>query len=293
MVMMTGTGWSVASSYSWCERLTRRAAANFYPAFRLLPAEQRRSMCALYAFSRIADDLADEPGEVEAKRLAVAAWREALAVAMRGEYRHPVFPALRDSVERHAMPVVHLEEILDGVEADLDTDRYVTFGALYRYCYRVASAVGLSCVRIWGHRGGPGLECAEAAGIALQLTNILRDVPEDAAQGRVYLPLEDLDRFGVPMGQLSHGPCDERFRALMRFQAERAAAYYEAAMPLAKELPLPGRAVFLVMVRTYRALLDEIVRRDYDVFAGRVRLAGWYKLWLAASALPVRFGLWA
>ncbi len=284
---------SVAASYSWCERLTRLAAGNFYPAFRLLPGEQRRSMCALYAFMRIADDLADGPAPGEVKSLAVAGWRAELRAGLAGEGRHPVFPALRDAVRRHGIAPAHLEEVLDGVEADLTVARYETFAGLEGYCRLVAGAVGLACVRVWGLAGDRGIECAEAAGTALQLTNILRDVPEDAARGRIYLPAEDLHRFGVSEAQLSSGPCDGRFRELMEHQARRAAGYYERAMPLAKELPAPGRAVFLVILRTYRALLDAIGRRGHDVFAGRVRLPAWYKVWLAASALPVRLGLWA
>ncbi|MBY0231905.1 MAG: phytoene/squalene synthase family protein, partial [Gemmataceae bacterium] len=278
---------SVADSYRWCERLARRAAKNFYPAFRLLPTAQRRAMCALYAFMRVTDDLADDGGSAEARRENLRGWRNDLRAALGGEHRHAVHPALADSVARHGIPVRHLEDVLDGVEMDLGPCRYATFADLWRYCYHVAGAVGLCCVRIWGWEG-TDTRAAEAAGRAMQLTNILRDVAEDAGQGRVYLPAEDLERFGVPEAQLSRGPCDERFRALMAFQAARARREYEEAMPLARELPPPGRAVFLVMVRTYRALLERIAERGYDVFAGRVRVPGWRKLLLVASALPVR-----
>jgi phytoene synthase len=280
-----------ARSYSFCERLTRQAAGNFYHAFRILPGDQRRALCALYAFLRIADDLADAPGDAEARGPLLRAWRQDLAAALRGEYRHPLHPALHHAVERYAIPPRYLEDVLDGVEADLGVSSYETFAELYRYCYRVASAVGLACIHVWGFRGEGALAPAEAAGIALQLTNILRDLAEDAARGRVYLPREELERFGYEAEGLGRGRRDDNFRALMRFQAERAYSYYRAAEPLAGFLPPAGRAVFLVMLRTYRGLLDAIVRRDYDVFSERVRLRGWHKLWLAAQALPVRWGL--
>ncbi len=277
-------------SYAWCERLARRAAGNFYHAFRILPAPQRQAMCALYAFLRIADDLGDGAGSVSARAEALAGWRQALEAGLRGDYRHPLFPALHDAVRRFGVPVRHLEEVLDGVGMDLEVHTYDTFAELYGYCYRVASAVGLACIHVWGYRGEQALEAAGAAGIALQLTNILRDVAEDAGRGRIYLPAEDLQRFGCPVENLTRGICDESFRALMRFEAQRAYGYYEQALALGPWLEPPGRAVFLVMLRTYRGLLDAIVGCDFDVFATRVRVADWYKLWLAARALPVCWG---
>jgi phytoene synthase len=281
--------WTRSASYAWCERLARRAAGNFYHAFRLLPVPQRRAMCALYAFLRIADDLGDGPGPTEAKREPLARWRIDLHAALEGDYRHPLYPALHHAIREHGIPVRHLEEVLDGVEMDLDVCGYDTFDDLYGYCYRVASAVGLACLPIWGYRGDAARP-AEAAGIALQLTNILRDVGEDIGRGRVYLPGEDLERFGYGVEKMRQRVCDDRFRALMRFEAQRAYGYYDAAEPLAALLEPPGRAVFLVILRTYRGLLDAIVARDFDVFAARVRVGTWYKLWLAARALPVRWG---
>jgi phytoene synthase len=291
-VAVVGPGWGTGRSYAYCERLARRAAGNFYPAFRLLPAGQRRATCALYAFLRIADDLSDGPGGPAERGALLAGWRQGLFRALEGDYTHPLHPALHDAVRRFGLPPHYLEDALDGVAMDLTTSSYDTFGDLYRYCYRVASAVGLACVHIWGFQGRSALAHAEAAGVALQLTNILRDLAEDAARGRVYLPREDLDRFGYGPERLMRGEVDERFRALMRFEAVRAYSYYEAAAPLVPLLSRAGRAVFLVMLRTYRALLDAIVRRDYDVFSGRVSLTRPHKLWLALQALPVRWGWW-
>lgn len=281
---------TTGSSYGYCERLARRAAGNFYHAFRLLPADQRRGMCSLYAFMRVADDLSDEPGAVEEKERRLSEWRQALHAAMHGDYQHPIFPALRDTIDRFGIPLVHFEEVLDGVCMDLVVSRYATQADLECYCYHVASAVGLCCIHIWGFQG-PAREPAIAAGQALQLTNILRDVGEDASRGRIYLPEEDLARFVGSETSLRAQVCDEAFRALMRFEAERAYCYYAEALPLVDLLAPAGRAVFLVMLRTYRGILDAIVARNFDVFQSRVRLPSWRKMWQVARVLPVRFGL--
>lgn len=277
-------------SYAWCERLARREAGNFYHAFRILPADQRRAMCALYAFMRIADDIADGPGEVFDRRQQLDTWKQQLDAAVAGQDSHPLHPALRHTLQQYQVPKRYLEEVLEGVAMDLDTDRYETFTDLYGYCYRVASAVGLACIHIWGFTGEQAKQYAEAAGIALQLTNILRDLGEDAERGRIYLPREDLERFGYNEECLTLKVRDERFRELMRFEAARAESYYEEGEQLVGSLWPAGRAVFLVMLRTYRGLLHAIVRRDYDVFSSRVRLSRLYKLWLAARALPVSWG---
>jgi phytoene synthase len=279
-----------AASYAYCERLTRDAAGNFYHAFRLLPGDQRRAMCALYAFLRIADDLADAPTPNETKRADLTAWRQSLHRALEGDYSHPLYPAFHHTITHFGIPVRYLDEVMDGVSMDLDVKRYATFDDLSGYCYCVASAVGLSCIHIWGFRGDAE-PYAEAAGLALQLTNILRDVREDVARDRIYLPLEDLDRFGCTEEQLRQGQCDSSFQQLMRFEAERAYRYYEQARPLVPLLSPAGRAVFLVILQTYRGILDGIAARGYEVFRSRVRLPTWRKLWLVVRALPVRFGL--
>ncbi len=276
-------------SYAYCENLTRREASNFYHAFRVLPNAQRRAMCALYAFLRIADDLSDAPGPLAAKKAPLAAWRRSLAEALAGNYSHPLHPAFHHAVLRYQIPPTYLYAVLDGVEMDLEPVRYATFAELRRYCYRVASAVGLACLHIWGFAGTLALEYAEKAGIAFQLTNILRDLAEDAARGRVYLPQEDLVCFGYTAEELSRGERNAAYRALMQFQVRRAREFYDAAMPLTKLLPPPGRAVFWVMAQTYRGLLDAIEERDYDVYTRRVRLSSWSKWCLAVRALPLRW----
>lgn len=281
---------TLAESFAYCEQLARREAANFYHAFRLLPRRQRLDMCALYSFLRVSDDLTDEPGATEAKRAALADWRRRLDLALAGSYSHPLHAALHETVRCHGIPREYLHAALDGVGMDLDISSYATFDDLYLYCYRVASVVGLSCIHIWGNASDKAREHAEAAGIAFQLTNILRDLAEDAGRGRVYLPVEDLKRFGYDAEKLRRGEGGANFEALMRFEVERARRYYDAAGPLVPLLPRPGRAVFLVMLRTYRGLLDAIARRNYDVFHGRVRVSRWFKLRQVLRVLPVRWG---
>ncbi len=281
----------LAQSYRYCNRLARRTAGNFYPAFWMLPGPQRRAMCALYAFMRVTDDLSDEPGETAAKRSSLQCWRQHLIGALVGKYEHPLHPALHHTVQTYGIPCRYLEEVLDGVVMDLTQTRYATFAELYRYCYRVASAVGLACIHIWGFKDSSATTYAEHAGIALQLTNILRDLKEDAARGRVYLPQEDLHRFGYDEERLNRGVQDASFHALMRFEVERARGYYVAAQPLSELLHPPGRAIFQVMTRTYAGLLDAIEHRHYDVFSSRVSLSRWRKVGFALQALPVRWGM--
>jgi phytoene synthase len=282
---------TLARSFAWCERVARREAANFYHAFQLLPRRQRLDMCALYAFLRVSDDLVDAPGPDEGKRRSLDDWRRQLDRALEGVPSHPLHRALCDTLHRHAIPHEYLHAALDGVAMDLDHSSYDTFDDLYLYCYRVASVVGLSCIHIWGCIQEPARKYAESAGVAFQLTNILRDLGEDAGRGRVYLPAEDLERFGYRREQLCRGERDAPFKALMRFEAERAARYYDAAAPLVPLLAPPGRAVFLVMLRTYRGLLEAMERCNFDVFARRVRVGRGYKLWQVLRVLPVRWGL--
>ena len=192
------------------------------------------------------------------------------------------------SCKRYRIPPKHLHEVIDGVESDFEPAQFATFDELYQYCYRVASAVGLCCISIWGYRGGQAKEFAEAAGIAFQLTNILRDLGEDLDRGRVYLSAEDSERFQCPPpAWRQRGP---EFREMMRFQVERAREYYEKAEMLTPCLDSSGRAVFQVMMGIYRGLLEEIVHRDYDVFTERVRLSLWRKLRRLLAAFPTRWG---
>src|SRR5262245_294775 len=287
---------SLGGSYTYCERLARQAASSFYPAFCLLPSGQRRAMCALYAFLRLTDDLADGPGALPEKTEALADWRQATERCLLGRYAHPLHPAFDQTVKRFRIPLEYVRAAIDGVEMDLRQTRYATFAELYQYCYRVASVVGLCCIHIWGFRDERAKEYAERAGIAFQLTNVLRDLGEDATRGRVYLPLEDLNRFGMSpedlgnVRALANGLRPPGFTEMMQVEVKRARHYYHAAWPLLPLLPRPGRAVFLTMARTYHGLLDEIERRNYDVYSSRVRVGFWRKLAYFAEAMPLRWG---
>ena len=284
---------ALAASYAFCDDLSRAQARNFYYSFRLLPADRRRSMCALYAYLRRTDDIADEPGEVAEKADGLARWRDDLHAALDGHppAAWPGWAALADTVARRAIPPAYLADVIDGVALDLEPRPFATFAELDAYCYRVASVVGLSCLHIWGFRseGGRAERLAEACGVALQLTNIIRDVREDALNGRIYLPTEDLDRFGVDPRELAAPVPSRRVRALLEFEARRAAGYYDEARALAPLVSPVGRPALLAIVGIYHRLLDEIVRRDYDVFARRVALSPWRKAWITARSLGWRF----
>ena len=279
---------SLAESYRFCADIARREAKNFRYGFLVLPADRRRAMNALYAFMRRTDDLSDEPGEPDAKRRALDAWRGDLENALAGRPdAWPGLPALADTVERFAVPPRHLNEVVDGCVRDLEPHAYETFEDLYEYCYLVASAVGLCCIRIWGFRSDAGRaeSAAEACGVALQLTNILRDVKEDHARGRVYLPAEDLHRFGVSPEELAAERPSPALRRLLTFEAERAYDHFAAAAPLAQLVDPVGRPVLGAIAGIYRALLDEIVGRDYDVLSARVSLPAHRKLGIALGSL--------
>jgi phytoene synthase len=248
-------------------------------------------MCALYTFMRIADDFSDEPYPTAYKRYQLADWRVGLHAALAGDYRHASHAALHDTVRNYDIPTRYLEAVIDGVAMDLDPVAYPTFAALRNYCWHVASVVGLSCIHIWGYRGRDAVHYAEDAGVAFQLTNILRDLGEDAARGRFYLPQEDMNRFGYNTDRLTHGVVDPAFCEMMRFQVERAREFYRSGWRLLRRLPSAGQAVFLMMANTYRGLLFEIEKKNYDVFRERVRVPRWKKLIFALAALPVRFEL--
>lgn len=285
---MTG---GLDASYRFCRELSRREARNFYYSFVLLPADRRRSMCALYAFLRHTDDLADEAGATDEKRTALDAWQAELDRSLDGgRIDWPGLPALADTVRRHGLPRRHLHDVIEGCRLDLEPRPFATFDDLYKYCYLVASTVGLSCLHIWGYRseGGHAERLAEACGVALQLTNILRDVGEDARNGRVYLPVEDLERFGVAPEALASSRMSPKLRELFAYQADRARSYYDTAEPLVDLVDPVGRPVPRAIVGTYRALLDEIVRRDYNVLAGRVALPAWRKAAITVGALVPR-----
>ncbi|HZT32064.1 MAG TPA: phytoene/squalene synthase family protein [Bryobacteraceae bacterium] len=270
-------------SYAWCRAVARRRARNFYYSFVLLSPEQRNAMCAVYAFMRYCDDLSDEPG---ANRAAIERWRAALDQALEGRFDgHPAWPAFHDTVRRYRIPREYFHQMIDGVASDLEPRVFETFEQLYRYCYQVASVVGLSIIHIFGFESPQALPLAEKCGVAFQLTNILRDIREDGERGRIYLPAEDLARFGVSAEDLRAGRRTEPFLNLMRFEAARARNYYREAMPLLGLVEPRSRASLRALISIYASLLGRIERADYDVFSRRISLSALEKSWIVLRAL--------
>jgi phytoene synthase len=273
------------SSQRHCRRLSARSRSSFRFAFGLLPRPQADAMHALYAYLRVTDDLADEPGDVAAKVANLARWRVRLTDALNGVYSHRVHPALHHSASQFDIPAEYLTAPIDGGEKDLSGEPFHTFDQLRAYCHQVAGVVGLACVRIWGVKPGVAWDQVEppteAAGLAFQLTNVLRDLSEDRAAGRVYLPADELERFACPPERWGDTP---RFRDLLRFQVERVRNLYRQSEPLGDLLSPHGRAVFTLMSCAYRKLLDRIAAAGPAVLRRRVRLPAVTKLTLAARA---------
>jgi phytoene synthase len=273
------------ASYDWCTQVARSQAKNFYYSFLLLKPPQRRAMCAIYAFMRYCDDLSDDESIVD-RANAIAGWKTDLESALAGKIpEHPVWPAFVDSVETFHIPHQYFFDMIDGVSSDLEPRRVKTFDELYDYCYHVASVVGLTIIHIFGFEDPKALELAEKCGIAFQLTNILRDVREDAEKGRMYIPLEDLLRFDVSEVEFMRGATPwENFAALMKFEAERARRYFDESAPLVEMIHRDSRASLKALIGVYSTLLDRIIESNYDVLARRIRVPTWQKMWLLLSA---------
>ena len=282
------TSLGLRESYAWCEKVARSQAKNFYYSFLLLSREKRRAMCAIYAFMRYCDDLSDDEGVAD-RAAAIAQWRQDLVHALAGDGAgsqeatppHPVWPAFVDTVKRFRIPHRYFFDMIDGVSSDLEPRRVQTFDELYDYCYHVASVVGLTIVHIFGFRPGvegpEALELAEKCGIAFQITNILRDVREDAEKQRIYLPAEDLGRFQVSADTFEP---PERFRELMAFEAGRARDYFRQSAPLVRMVDKRSQASLEALIAIYSRLLDRIVESNYDVLARRIRVSTAEKIWL-------------
>jgi phytoene synthase len=272
---------NLAAAYAVCRGIARREAKNFYYSFVALPEARRNAICAIYAFMRKADDLADDESLTRGdRRVRLDAWRAEWHEAREGaETTDPVFVAVRDATERFAIPGSLLDELVAGVTMDLEAaetaepDTYATFAELYRYCYLVASVVGLVCIRIFGYSDPRAEKLAEETGIAFQLTNILRDVAEDAERRRVYLPLEMMARHGVTveglLGRAAGAPPSENERALLKELGARAEGYYRSAQELLPLIDRESRPALWVLVRIYHGLLKRIESADYDVFSRR------------------------
>ena len=274
---------NIAEAYRECAEITRRSGSSFASAFWMLPKPKRNALHAIYAFCRLADDIADDP-EVAGDRTALLArWREELDGAYRGKAQHAVGVALSDAVERFRLPEGVFLDLLAGVEFDLADGPIETFDDLRLYCYRVASTVGLLVVRILGFKNPRSLEFAETLGIAVQLTNVLRDVGDDASTGRIYLPRDELERFGVSTGSVLAGHGTDALQPMLRFSAERAASYYERAEDSLPDEDRRSLRPATAMGRIYRALLDELIEREFPCFEQPLRLSKPRRIAIAAK----------
>ena len=271
----------MSEAYLTCNRIARMSRTNFYYSFLLLPARKREALMAVYAFCRITDDIADDEDPFQSRLSRIKAWREELDRTYQGRPTQPITELLGSVIRRYHIPKSYFENLIAGVEMDMVQSRYPTFESLYPYCFRVASTVGLICIEIFGYRSLETRRYAEELGVALQLTNILRDLRSDAERDRIYLPREDLDRFGCTEDDILTGKRTAAFGSLMEFQCERARSYFRKAW---RSLPPSDRRSMVAaeaMGRIYYEILREIERRDYDVYARPVSIPRARKLGLA------------
>jgi squalene synthase HpnC len=297
-----GMSDEVARSYEHCHQIARAARSNFYYAFYLLPKFKRDGLAALYAFMRLVDDAADEGENVETKQRGLAKWRAAFDEAVTGHLQvsdeaaakrltedplygeKEVLPALVDTMRRYHMPARYLHDLISGAEMDLTVKSYATFDRLREYCYRVAGTVGLTCTHVFGFSDPRALDLAEKLGLAFQLTNIIRDVREDAALGRIYIPDEDLARYGVSPENFSRNEATLGVRELLRFEADRAWRIYEECADFLDLIDADSRGALWLLVHTYSALLARMESLDFAVFGERVRLSKAEKMIFIARA---------
>jgi phytoene synthase len=265
----------------YCKQKAAASGSSFYYSFLYLPAERRRAIIALYAFCREVDDAVDEPGDAQLAAAKLAWWRSELANLFAGRPQHPVTKALAPHTQSYSISLEKLSEIVDGMEMDLTQTRYLDWPALERYCYRVAGAVGILAAGIFGYRDARTLDYAKDLGIAFQLTNIIRDVGEDARKNRIYLPMEDLKRFGLPAAEILKLKETPGFKALMQFEAERARGYYARALAALPGADRRAQRPGLIMAAIYRALLTELERDGFPVLTHRVSLTPLRKFWIA------------
>lgn len=294
----------LAHAYAVCRGIARRSAKNFYYGFLVLPSEKRNAFCAVYAFMRHADDISDTPGlDPAQKRQKLGEWLDLANQVFSGKPTDdPVLLALADSQSRFKIPAQLFEKLVYGTSLDLDIPQSQgipavvchSFEDLQRYCYFVASVVGLVCIRIFGYQDSKAEMLAEDCGLAFQLTNIIRDVKEDAGMGRIYLPEEDLARFGLSSQQLAPEGLNSAAKAaelkpVLEFQAERARRYYDSAKWLMELIEEDSRAALWVLVEIYSRLLKKIAARNYDVLTERVQLSFWEKMKVLSRGFLLRF----
>jgi len=265
----------------YCQQKTAQSGSSFYYSFLFLPPERRRAITALYAFCREVDDTVDETSDASVARIKLAWWRTEISTMYKGTPTHPVTQALQPHIAAYDLKEEHLQAIVDGMEMDLDQSRYLDYPGLQKYCWRVAGVVGILSASIFGYKNPQTLAYAEKLGLAFQLTNIIRDVGDDARKGRIYLPVNELQQFNVTAADILNFRHSEKFEALMQFQAERAQRTYDEALALLPKEDRRAQRPGLMMAAIYRTLLDEIQRDGYHVLNQRISLTPLRKLWLA------------
>ncbi len=267
--------------HHYCQQKAAGSGSSFYYSFLLLPEERRRAITALYAFCREVDDVVDDCSDPATARATLAWWRQELAAAFHGTPQHPVARALAEVAPRFNLAEPRLAEIIDGMQMDLDFNRYPSFEVLRQYCHRVAGVVGELSAEIFGYRDRRTLEYAADLGMAFQLTNIIRDVGEDARRDRIYLPLDEIGRYGVSAADITAARETDDFRRLIEFQIERAQGYYREAFAKLPAVDRRAQRAGIVMAAIYRTLLDEIRRDGCRVLSQRISLTPVRKLWIA------------
>ena len=265
----------------YCQQKTVQSGSSFYYSFLFLAPERRRAITALYAFCREVDDTVDECTDQSIARIKLSWWRNEVATMYAGKPTHPVMQALQPHLAIYNLEQQHLQAIIDGMEMDLDQTRYLDYPAMQKYCWHVASVVGILSASIFGVTNPKTLEYAEKLGLAFQLTNIIRDVGEDARKGRIYLPINELQQHNVTAADLLNARHSDKFENLMRFQVERAKKVYEEAFALLPQEDRRAQRPGLMMAAIYRTLLDEIERDNFHVLTQRISLTPLRKLWLA------------
>ena len=267
--------------HQYCQQKAAASGSSFYYSFLFLPEDRRRAITALYAFCREVDDVVDDCSDTATARATLAWWRKEVAAVFHGTPQHPVARALAELAPRYNLAEARLAEIIDGMEMDLDYNRYPDFATLRQYCHRVAGVVGMLSAEIFGYQERRTLDYAASLGLAFQLTNIIRDVGEDARRNRVYLPLDEIARHGVSVEDIVHAREGDAFRRLMDFQVARALGYYDEAFSLLPDVDRRTQRAGIIMAAIYRTLLEEIRRDGCRVLTQRTSLTPIRKLWIS------------
>jgi 15-cis-phytoene synthase len=277
---------SIEQSFDYCRRLTRREAKNFYFSFLTLPKEKQNAMCSIYTWMRKLDDYADDAPSLDDARKAVESWKRRTHQALdKGDFSDEdmIWPSFAETVKRYSIPLKYFDEIVLGALMDQEKQRYETFEELYQYCYRVASVVGLVSLCVFEYKDKSTEQHGEWLGIAFQLTNILRDVSEDAQRDRIYIPREELKKFGIAEDQVLKNQWSAEMYDLLKFFGERAETYYQKAQPVIGQVSKDSRPTLAIMEEIYHGVLKEIQKKDYRVFDNRARVPTWKKLLIVAK----------